>query len=94
MSSKRSSISLRGSPRIEALRYTFSRPVSSGWNPAPSSSSADTRPLMRTLPFSGCWMPAIMRSNVDLPEPLWPTSPYTVPRSISSDTSLSAQKSS
>ena len=31
-------------PRIEALRYTFSRPVRSGWKPAPSSSSAASRP--------------------------------------------------
>ena len=35
-------------PRIAALRNTFSRPDSSGWKPAPSSSSADIRLCTRT----------------------------------------------
>ena len=33
-------------PRMAPLRKTFSRPESSGWNPAPSSSSADSEPSM------------------------------------------------
>ncbi len=35
ISSKRAAISRRDSPRIEPLRNTFSRPVSSGWKPGP-----------------------------------------------------------
>ncbi len=31
-------------PRMAPLRYTFSRPDSSGWNPAPSSRSAEILP--------------------------------------------------
>ena len=37
-------------PRIAALISTFDRPVSSGLNPAPSSSSPPTRPLVWILP--------------------------------------------
>ena len=35
------------------FRRMFSRPVSSPWNPAPSSSSAETRPLTTTRPLVG-----------------------------------------
>ena len=35
ISSKRAAMSRRPMPRIAALRNTFSRPVSSGWKPAP-----------------------------------------------------------
>ena len=35
------------------FRNTFSRPLSSGWKPAPSSSSADRRPLTVTDPLLG-----------------------------------------
>ena len=38
---------------MEALRYTLSRPLNSGLKPAPSSSSAETRPFIATLPDSG-----------------------------------------
>ena len=37
-------------PRIVAFSRMFSRPVSSGWNPAPTSSSAETLPLTCHLP--------------------------------------------
>jgi hypothetical protein len=37
-------ISRRRIPRIAPLRKTFSRPVSSGWNPDPTSMSAATLP--------------------------------------------------
>ena len=40
-------------PRIEPLRYTFSRPDSSGWKPAPSSSRADTLPRVRLRALVG-----------------------------------------
>ena len=61
----------------------FSRPDSSGWKPAPSSSMADTRPFGGSAPDVGRWMPAISLSSVDLPEPLCPISPYVVPRGMS-----------
>ena len=35
------------------LMNTFSRPEISGWKPAPSSMSADTRPLTVTRPVVG-----------------------------------------
>ncbi len=50
---KRSSISASVSPRIEALRWTFSRPVNSGLKPAPSSSNAATRPWTVICPTVG-----------------------------------------
>ena len=43
----------------------FSRPVSSGWNPAPSSSSAAVRPTLRIVPLVGRRMPAMHLSSVD-----------------------------
>src|SRR6266545_8129269 len=42
ISSSCSRMYVRFSPRIDPLRKTFSRPVKSGWNPAPTSSSAQT----------------------------------------------------
>ena len=52
------------------------------------------RPCVVTVPLVGRWMPAMIRSRLDLPEPLWPTSPYTVPWGTVTDTPLSAQNSS
>ncbi len=46
-------ISRRPRPRMEALRKMFSRPESWGWKPAPSSSSAEMRPLLTTRPLVG-----------------------------------------
>ena len=94
ISSKILSVSLRRNPRIDAFMYTFSRPVRSGWNPAPNSSSAEMRPSVVMRPLVGRWMPAMRRSRLDLPDPLWPTSPYMEPCGISSETSLTAQNSS
>ena len=79
MSSKRTAMSRRLMPRIAALRKTFSRPDSSGWKPAPSSSSADIRLCTRTVPEFGWRMPAMHFSSVDLPEPFWPMTPNTSP---------------
>ena len=57
------------------LMKTFSRPEISGWNPAPSSISADTRPFTVTVPLVGRVMPATHFSIVLLPDPLRPTIP-------------------
>ena len=57
------------------LMKTFSRPEISGWKPAPSSMSAEMRPLTVTLPVVGREMPATHLSIVLLPEPLRPTMP-------------------
>ena len=47
------SISRFVKPRIVALSRMFSRPVSSGWNPAPTSSRAETLPLTLHVPDVG-----------------------------------------
>jgi len=94
MSSNLASISRSENPRIDAFMYTFSRPVSSGWNPLPSSSMAARRPRVRISPEVGRTMPAMHFSNVDFPEPLCPIRPRVWPCGISSAMSLSAQKSS
>ena len=80
----------RDSPWIEPFRYTFSRPVNSGWNPAPSSSSEATRPPASTRPEVGPMIPETMRRSVVLPEPLRPTRPTASPGSTVSETSRSA----
>ena len=41
-------------PRIAPLRKTFSRPVSSGWKPVPTSSRLPTRPRMTARPARRC----------------------------------------
>ncbi len=69
----------------------FSRPVKSGWNPAPSSSRDPTEPPTAILPLVGLKMPASSRRSVVLPEPFRPTMPSDCPGSISSETSRSAQ---
>src|ERR1700724_1548699 len=80
ISSKRRSISARLTPRIEALRYPFSRPDRSGWKPAPNSSRAASRPTVRISPDVGRRMPAMHLSRVDLPDPLCPRRPEGLPR--------------
>src|SRR2546425_1264759 len=47
MSSYTASVLRWERPRNAAFRYTFSLPVSSGWNPAPSSSRPPRRPRSR-----------------------------------------------
>ena len=49
-SKRRGDVASRDMPRIAALRKTLSRPDSSGWKPAPSSSSADIRLCTLTVP--------------------------------------------
>ena len=60
------------SPCSAAASRTLSRPLSSGWKPAPSSSSAPMRPRVRTLPEVGVSTPVISLSSVDLPAPFSP----------------------
>ena len=76
------------------LRKTFSRPVSSGWNPAPSSSRADNFPFATTRPWSGTRIRASTFSIVLLPAPLAPTRPNVDPAGTVNDTSRKAQNCS
>ena len=57
----------------------FSRPVSSGWKPVPTSSSAATRPRVRETPAVGAVIPARILRMVLLPAPLRPTMPSASP---------------
>ena len=75
-------MSSRGIPSSAPLRYTFSRPVRSGWNPAPSSSSDEMRPRAVTLPSVGEMVPATSPSNDDLPAPFGPMTPTVRPGGI------------
>ena len=73
---------------------TFSRPLSSGFNPVPSSSRLSTRPCTSNVPVVGYIAPLRILSSVLLPEPLTPMTPSDSPRRTVSETSRSAQKSS
>ena len=68
----------------------FSRPEISGWNPAPSSSSAASLPVTDTSPEVGCTIPARSFKSVDLPEPLAPMTPTISPRATSKERSTIA----
>ena len=81
------------SPWNAPFRYTFSRPVKSGWKPAPSSSSEPIRPLAAIRPEVGLKMPETSFKRVVLPEPLRPTRPSASPGATSKETSRSAQTS-
>ena len=94
MSSKTRSVSLRERPRNEALRYTFSRPVRSGWNPAPSSRRGASRPRYRMVPAVGRRIPAMHFSSVVFPDPFGPIKPIEDPCAMSNETSRSAHNSS
>src|ERR671921_219041 len=80
-------------PAARPPSRTLSRPVSSLLNPTPSASSVLTRPNTSIRPVVGGRMPAIVRTSVDLPAPLAPTIPSTVPCGISNETSLTASTS-
>src|SRR5471032_1006635 len=84
-------ISARNMPRIAPLRNTFSRPVSSGWKPVPTSSRLDTRPVRSTYPSVGGVMRDSTFSSVLLPAPFGPTMPITSPTPTRNETSFSAQ---
>ncbi len=94
MSSNFALISRRFMPRIAPFRYVFSRPVSSGWKPVPTSRMLPTRPRIIALPSVGGVIRVSSLRSVDLPAPFLPMKPTTSPSSISKDTSLSAQSSS
>jgi hypothetical protein len=55
-------------PSMMPLMKTFSRPEISGWNPAPSSISAEIAPLTVDVPVVGLVMPATHLSMVLLPD--------------------------
>jgi hypothetical protein len=57
----------------------FSRPVSSGWKPVPTSSRAATRPRVRLVPLVGVVMRMSTLSIVLFPAPLRPTIPTASP---------------
>ena len=94
IASKRSLISLRRIPSRVPFRYTFSRPVSSGWNPVPTSSRLPTRPPSSIRPVVGAVIRLMILSNVLLPAPLRPMIPTTSPQFTSKLTSWSASKCS
>jgi hypothetical protein len=87
-------ISRRFMPRIAPFRYTFSRPVSSGWKPVPTSSRLPTRPRISARPPDGVVMRVRIFRSVDLPAPLRPMTPSAFPSSSEKETSRSAQISS
>jgi hypothetical protein len=82
------------SPRVRPAASppstTFSRPVSRLLKPTPRASSVLTRPLTSTRPSVGGRIPATVRISVDLPAPLAPTTPMTLPWGTSNETCLSA----
>ena len=79
---------------IEPFRNTFSRPVNSGWNPAPISMRAPSLPRATKLPVVGTVTWDRILSRVLLPAPFLPTNPSTSPFSRAKVTSFKAQKSS
>ena len=71
----------------------FSRAVSSGSNPAPSSIIGDITPSTLTLPLVGFITPLTTFNKVLLPAPLLPISPTTSPLEISKETLFKASNS-
>src|ERR671930_1103565 len=82
--------SARVRPAASPPSTTFWRPVSLRLKPTPSESSVLTRPLTSTRPLVGGRMPATVRISVDLPAPLAPTTPITLPCGTSKETLRSA----
>ncbi len=78
---------------MEALTNTFARPVNSGLNPLPSSSSATTRPRVMDRPALGRSVFAMICSSVLLPLPLRPMMPTLWPARICRLTSFRAKNS-
>src|SRR5260221_6812479 len=77
-------------PSMVPFSRMFWRPLRSGWNPVPTSSSAPTRPPSTAIPSVGEVIRASILSSVLLPEPLRPITPMTCPGGTSKDTFLSA----
>ena len=93
ISSNFRSISARRMPMMAPCRYTFSRPVRSGWNPAATSMSAPIRPRTRQWPSVGRRIRVSSFSAVDLPAPLAPMMPRASPGPTENETSRRAQNS-
>ncbi len=91
ISSNLAAISARRMPRMAPLRKMFSRPVSSGWKPVPTSSRLPTRPRISARPVVGSVIRDRILSSVVLPAPLRPMMPTTSPGAISNETSRRAQ---
>ena len=81
-------------PLRTASRSAFSAPVSPPSTPAWTLSSEPTRPVTTAAPSSVGMTPAITRSNVDLPDPLSPTSATDSPAAIVRSSPRSPQFSS
>src|SRR6267143_5959544 len=94
ISSNLRAISALPMPRMAPLRKVFSRPVSSGWKPVPTSRREPTRPWISAQPVVGRVMRERIFRRVVLPAPLRPMRPRTSPSRTSSDTSFKAQKDS
>ncbi|MNI54632.1 hypothetical protein D3C73_1095340 [compost metagenome] len=84
------SISALVKPSIIPFKKTFSIPVYSGLNPAPSSNKAEIFPLTEIAPPLWTTTPVIIFNNVDFPDPFFPIKPRISPLLTSKDTSLSA----
>ncbi len=72
-------ISFLDRPSMMPLIKTFSRPLISGWNPAPSSMRAEIFPSTLSRPEVGLAIPATSLSSVLLPEPFSPMTPNVIP---------------
>ena len=86
-----SMISGRLRPSTAPPIRTFSRPVASRSNVAPSASTGATRPFTQISPLVGRVMPQTICRRVDLPQPLRPMMPRLLPRSTSKVMSFRAQ---
>ena len=84
-------ISARRMPRIAPFNKMFSRPVSSGWKPVPTSSRLPTLPRISARPAVGSVIRERIFSSVLFPAPFRPMIPTTSPRRTSKDTSRRAQ---
>src|SRR5271169_3612950 len=83
-------ISERVIPNIDPFRKMFSRPVSSGENPEPTSISADRRPRILISPEVGALILAKSFKRVLFPAPLFPMMPRDSPPATSKLTSRRA----
>src|SRR3989338_3158589 len=92
ISGARASASFRVSPRRTAFRMTFSRPVRSGWNPAPSSRRGVRFAPTSIPPSLGRLVPRRRERSVLFPAPFFPMMPRHSPRSTEKLTESSAVK--
>src|SRR5712691_438281 len=81
-------------PMMAPFRKMFSRPVRSGWKPAPISMSDPRRPLVTKEPEVGTVTRERIFRSVLFPAPFIPINPSTSPRLTEQLTSRRAQNSS